>query len=186
MTRNHRSRIHPPRAHAVRARSGLIASMLGVALGAAGLALTAPSGAATRTATFNVTAQIVSDCSIVSAPNLDFGTIGVQNVAYYGTATLAVVCTPGTAYTVALDAGSVSGSTVSVRNLSGPGGNMTYSLYRDSGYTQIWGNTAGTDTAGGTGTGSNQNYTIYGRIFAMQTTKAPGTYTSTVTATITY
>ena len=36
------------------------------------------------------------------------------------------------------------------------------------------------------GPGSNQSYTVYGRIFAMQTTKAPGTYTSTITATITY
>ncbi|BDU16234.1 Csu type fimbrial protein [Lysobacter auxotrophicus] len=185
MKREDRLGLHaPPRT--ARVRASLIAMRLAMALAGACLALGKPTHAATRTANFNVTAQLVSDCSIVSAPNLDFGTVGVQNVAYYGTATLVVLCTPGTAYTVALDAGSVAGSTVNVRNLSGPGGNMTYSLYRDSGYTQIWGTTAGTDTTGGTGTGSNQSYTVYGRIFAMQTTKAPGTYTSTITATITY
>lgn len=161
-------------------------SLCALALATASMLDLAPSYAATRTATFNVTAQVVSDCTIVSAPNLDFGTIGVQNVAYSGSSTLTVACTPGTAYTVGLDAGSVSASTVATRYLSGPGGNMSFSLYRDAAYTQVWGNTPGTDTAGGTGTGSNQNYTIYGRIGAMQPTKSPGTYTSTVTATITY
>ena len=167
-------------------RPGLIAITLGIGLGVASLAFIATSHAATRTTTFEVTAQIVSDCSIVNAPNLDFGIIGVQNIAYSSTATLSVVCTPGTSYSVSLDAGSVAGSTVTTRYLAGPDGNISYSLYRDSGYTQVWGNTVGTNTAGGTGTGSNQNYTIYGRITAMQTTKAPGSYSSTVTATITY
>ena len=141
---------------------------------------------ATRTATFTVNANLVSDCTIVSAPTLDFGTIGVQNVAYAANSTLTVECTPGTAYTVGLDAGSVSGSSVATRYLDGPGGKMSFSLYRDASFTQVWGVTPGTDTAGGTGTGSNQSYTIYGRIFGMQTTRAPGTYTSTITATITY
>ncbi|HEY1141234.1 MAG TPA: spore coat U domain-containing protein [Lysobacter sp.] len=142
--------------------------------------------AATRTATFTVNASIVSDCTIVSAPNLDFGTIGVQNVAYYGTSTFVIACTPGTVYSIALDAGSVSGSTITTRTLSGPGNNMSFNLYRDAGYTQVWGVTSGTDTAGGTGNGTNQSYTIYGRIYAMQTTKAPGTYSTTITATVTY
>lgn len=161
-------------------------SLCALALATASMLDLAPSYAATRTATFNVTAQVVSDCTIVSAPNLDFGTIGVLNIAYYANSTLVVACTPGTAYTVGLDAGSVSGSTVGTRYLNGPGGNLNFVLTRDSGYAQIWGNTPGTDTAGGTGTGSNQNYTIYGRINAMQATRAPGSYTTTVTATITY
>lgn len=152
-----------------------------LALAASGAALPA-----TRTATFTVNANLVSDCTIVSAPNLDFGTIGVQNVAYTGNSTLTVECTPGTAYTVGLDAGSVSGSSVATRYLDGPGGKMSFSLYRDAAFTQVWGVTPGSDTNGGTGTGSTQNYTIYGRIFGMQTTRAPGTYTSTVTVTITY
>lgn len=168
------------------AKPGLIAITLGISLGVAWLAFIAASRAATRTANFNVTAQMVSDCSIANAPNLDFGIIGVLNIAYSSTATLTVVCTPGTSYSVSLDAGSVAGSTVTTRYLTGPGGTIAYSLYRDSAYTQVWGNTVGTDTAGGTGTGSNQNYTIYGRIAAMQTTRAPGSYSSTVTATITY
>ncbi|MDR0182335.1 Csu type fimbrial protein [Lysobacter arvi] len=174
-------------AEAGSARPRAIACAIAAFVFAAWWATTASrSEAATRSATFNVTAQVVSDCSIVSAPNLNFGTIGVQNVAYYGTSTLVVSCTPGTAYTVGLDAGSVSGSTVNTRYLTGPGGTMSFSLYRDAGYAQVWGNTPGTDTAGGTGTGSNQSYTIYGRIYAMQTTRAPGSYTSTITATITY
>ncbi len=147
---------------------------------------TAAAHAATRSATFNVQAAVVSDCSIVSAPKLDFGTIGVQNVAYTGTSTLVVACTSGTVYSVGLDAGSVAGSTVATRLLNGPGGNMWFSLYRGAGYTQVWGNTPGTDTAGQTGTGSNQSFTLYGRIAAMQPTRSPGSYTTTVTATVTY
>jgi spore coat protein U-like protein len=37
----------------------------------------------------------------------------------------------------------------------------------------------------GTGIGSSQNYTVYGRVQA-QTTPAPGTYTDTITVTVTY
>lgn len=145
-----------------------------------------PLHAATRTATFNVTANIVSDCTIISIPNVDFGNIGVLNVQYFATSTVTIACTPGTAYTVGLDAGNVAGSTIITRLLSGPGGTITFSLFRDPGWTQWWGTTPGSDTVGGTGTGNNQSYTVYGRINWGQTTRSPGTYTTTITATVTY
>jgi spore coat protein U-like protein len=49
----------------------------------------------------------------------------------------------------------------------------------------VWGNTVGTDTVAATGSGAAQSYTVYGRITA-QTTPAPGTYTDTITVTVTY
>ena len=49
----------------------------------------------------------------------------------------------------------------------------------------MWGNTVSTDTVAGTGNGSGQSYTVYGRIPA-QTTPAPGNYADTITVTVTY
>ena len=49
---------------------------------------------------------------------------------------------------------------------------LAYSLFRDAGRTQNWGQTIGTDTTTGTGTGANQTLTIYGRVPA-QTVPPP-------------
>jgi spore coat protein U-like protein len=62
---------------------------------------------------------------------------------------------------------------------------VSYSLYSNAARTTNWGNTVGTDTVAGTGTGSNQSYTVYGSVPA-QTTPAPATYTDTITVTVTY
>ncbi|MDR0182334.1 Csu type fimbrial protein [Lysobacter arvi] len=142
-------------------------------------------GAATKSATFQVLATMVSDCTVISAPNIDFGTIGVLSANVDMTSTLTVACTPGTAYTVSLDAGTGTGSTITDRRMVSGSNSLKYQLFRDSGRTQNWGNTPGTDTQGGTGNGSNNAYTIYARIPA-QTSPAVGSYASTVTATITY
>ena len=97
------------------------------------------------------------------------------------TGNIAVLCTNGTSYTIGLDAGAVTG-----RKLSGSlGGNLNYALYRDSGRTNNWGSTIGTDTQAGTGNGLLQNLTVYGRIASAQTPLA-GVYTDTVTVTLTY
>jgi len=151
------------------------------------LALAPPaSNAATKTATFQVLATIVSDCTIISAPNIDFGTVGVTTANTDTTSTLTVACTPGTTYSLSLDAGTGAGSTITDRRMaSGGGGSLKYQLFRDTGRTQNWGNTVPTDTQGGTGTGSNNAYTIYARI-PPQTAPAVGSYASTVTVTVTY
>jgi spore coat protein U-like protein len=61
---------------------------------------------------------------------------------------------------------------------------VNYNLYTASNYTTIWGN-AGGALVNSTGNGADQLFTIYGRVPA-QTTPAPGTYTDTVTVTVTY
>ena len=62
---------------------------------------------------------------------------------------------------------------------------VSYSMYSNAGRTTNWGNTVGTDTVAATGNGAAQSYTVYGRV-PPQTTPAPGTYTDTITATVTY
>jgi spore coat protein U-like protein len=70
--------------------------------------------------------------------------------------------------------------------MTGPGAaTIGYSLFTDTSRSSIWGNTVGSNTVSSNGTGAAQAYTVYGRVSA-QTTPAPGTYTDTVTVTLTY
>ncbi|WP_227243438.1 Csu type fimbrial protein [Paraburkholderia caribensis] len=164
----------------------LIVSCLAVALAAAPV-VPFNAHAATRQTTFTVTLTLQTDCQI-AATNLNFGTSGVIAANIDQTSTLTVTCSNGAPYTVGLDAGSVTGSTVANRLLGGTGTpvpTVAYQLYRDSARSLTWGQTAGTDTAAGTGTGAAQTLTVYGRV-APQNTPAAGTYTSTVTATVTF
>lgn len=155
---------------------------LAIALTFAGPATTF---AATKTATFTVTATVISDCTIVSASNINFGNVGVMASNTDATGTLNVSCTTGTPYNLELDAGSATGSTLANRLMANGSNTLKYQLYRDSAYTNVWGITIGTDTSAGTGTGSSSPFTVYARM-PPQSTPVVGTYTSTVTATIAF
>jgi spore coat protein U-like protein len=141
----------------------------------------------TATATFTVSLTLQANCT-TSANPLNFGTNGVLNSAINQQTTVAVTCTNTTPYNVGLDAGSVSGSTVGSRLLAGTASGNTsttvaFQLYQDAGHTTSWGNTQGTNTVGGTGTGSLQSISVYGQI-PVQSTPRPDTYQTTVTATV--
>lgn len=153
--------------------------------GAGSLGLAGGAAAATTTSTFTVQVAITASCTINSAATLNFGTQGVLIANVDQTSTLQVQCTNTTPYNIGLNAGTGSGATVAVRKLTSGSNTVNYSLYSDSGRATVWGNTVGTDTVAGTGNGAAQSYTVYGRITA-QTTPAPGTYTDTITVTVTY
>lgn len=145
------------------------------------------AAAATRTTTFTVSLTLQNDCQISASP-LNFGNSGVIAANIDQTTAIAVTCTNGAAYNVGLDSGSVGGSTISNRLLAATGTptpTVSYQLYRDSARTLIWGQTVGTDTVSGTGNGAVQAVTVYGRI-PPQSTPAAGTYSSVVTATVTF
>jgi len=151
-------------------------------------ALLIPSIAAAQTpsAQFTVQITIAGSCQVNSASNMDFGSHGVLNTNSDTTSTLTVQCTNTTPFNIGLSAGSGATATVTNRQMTGPGGaTITYSLYRTAARDTVWGNTTGTNTVSGTGTGAAQQITVYGRV-APQNTPAPNTYTDTVTATITY
>ena len=139
--------------------------------------------AATTTGTFSVTATVQAMCQISTNP-LAFGTYtGTQIDA---TSTLSVTCTNTTPYNVGLNAGTATGATVTTRRMTGPGANLlNYALYSNAGRTTNWGNTVGTDTVAGTGNGTAQSLTVYGRLPAAQF-NTPGAYSDTITATVTY
>ncbi len=140
--------------------------------------------ALTATGSFNVTVTIASTCVVTSATDMAFGTQGVLAANVDQTSAINVTCTNTTPYNIGLDKG-VNGGSVTTRQIKSAGPALiNYSLFRDAGRTMNWGQTIGTDTAAGTGTGSAQSVTVYGRI--PQTTPLPGTYNDTIVVTLTY
>lgn len=138
------------------------------------------------TATFTVTATIVANCTI-SAGALAFGNYDPTVTRTNTTANLTVTCTNTTTYDVGLNGGTGSEYTGKyTRYMTGPGGvEIPYHFFSNSGLTTEWGNTVGTDTVAGTGTGSAQTLIVYGSIYSGHYV-TPGSYTDTVTATVTY
>jgi spore coat protein U-like protein len=139
----------------------------------------------TTTSTFQVSVTLSATCTINSASALTFPPSGVLATNVDQTSTIQVTCTTTTPYTIGLDAGTGTGATTAVRKLTGGGSTVNYTLYSDSSRTVVWGNTPPTDTVAGTGNGTGQNFTVFGRI-PPQTTPAPGTYTDTITVTVSY
>jgi spore coat protein U-like protein len=153
----------------------------------AGLALVGGSANATTsiTSTFGVQLVVTAQCVINSTALLDFGSNGVINANIDTTSPLKVQCTNSTPYTVALDKGTSSGGTITQRKLINSGATINYNLYTDSPGGTLWGDGTTGSLLNATGNGAEQTITIYGRI-PPQTTAAPGTYTDTVTVTVTY
>ena len=129
--------------------------------------------------------QVAAACTINSAPALSFANQGILAANVDQSSTIQVTCTSTTPYNIGLDAGTGSDATVATRKMTSGGASVSYSLYRDSAHTTVWGTTVGTDAVADIGNGSGQRYTVYGRV-PSQTTPAPGTYTDTVTVTVTY
>jgi spore coat protein U-like protein len=135
--------------------------------------------------TFTVSATYSPTCAL-SAANLNFPSAGQLSGPVDATSALFVICSYGTPYVASLGLGNGVGVTSpTARRMTGAGGAITYGLYRDLARSQPWGDSAGTNTASGTGAGGTQTLTVYGRVPA-QTTPPPGLYSDTIVTTITY
>lgn len=160
------------------AAAGCVLALVASAVGLAG----------TATGTFTVQAVINSACN-VSASTLNFGAYNPASAtALTGTSTVSVYCTNGSAYTTALNVGSGGGTFATRTLLNGSSDTLNFNLYRDAGYSQIWGDgSASTYTVAGTGAGllTANTITVYGQIPVSQD-KPVGTYTSTITVTVSY
>lgn len=155
----------------------------GFGLAAAICGLSASSALATTvSSTFGVSANVPNNCTI-AATSLNFGAYNAADLP--ATNSVSVICTNTTPYNVALNQGTGTGATTTTRILTGttPSNTLQYHIYQNSGHTTNWGNTIGTDTQTGTGTGSVQDYTGYGLIPAGQTI-LPDTYSDTITASV--
>ena len=152
------------------------------------LALAAFSSAAyaqTASTTFDVTITITSSCSIdtPAATDVAFGAQPSTATDIDAAGLLNVNCTPGTPYSIALNEG-LNGVDVASRAMTDGTTLVPYQLYQDPGRTTVWGETTGTNTLAGTGTGAVQPIPVYGRVPNANFPAA--SYADTVTATITY
>jgi spore coat protein U-like protein len=148
--------------------------------------LAAPCRAGSASDQFNVTATVLDNCA-VSAGDLAFGDYSASSgTATTASSTLQVTCTADLAYTIALDGGTTAGAVAARAMSDGASHTLSYGLYTGSSYSTVWGDgTGGTATVAGTGSGSAQPVTVYGRIPAAQFVPA-GSYSDLVTVTVNY
>ena len=139
----------------------------------------------TTQTTFRVSATVNAVCE-VTATDLQFGVYSAQGGSpLAGTTLLRATCTPNTTYYVGLDQGQSPGATINQRKMVSGASALNYQLYSDANHSVIWGNTTGTDTVTGVGTGLTQDHTVFGSVPASQVIPA-GDYGDTITVRIYY
>lgn len=143
-----------------------------------------PSGASTSNFSFSANANVQTACKINTATDLSFGSApGLLASNVDQTSSITLTCVANTAWQVGLDNGQHANGTI--RRMILGANFVTYELYRDINRTLRWGNTINTDTQVGSGTGSAQTLTVYGRVPPQ--TAVPGVgYADKVTVTITF
>lgn len=131
---------------------------------------------------FTVSAEVAASCTVEATP-MDFGVSnGNIDAPLDATASVSVSCTNGATYSIGLDRGlSPQGPD---RGMASGASVLRYGLFHDAGVSEPWGTAAGT-TALGSGIGTTQHLTVYGRIFEGQDARA-GFYTDRVVIVVTY
>lgn len=116
---------------------------------------------------------------------MNFGNVPNLTAAHTANAVITIRCTNGTPYTVGMGPGLNSAS-VTTRKMKYALGAQTinYSIFRNAGLTQNWGNTTG-NVVVGTGNGANRNITARGQI-PVQAVPHTGGYSDTVQVVLTY
>lgn len=161
-----------------------------LAVGAAAALISTHAYSASVTDTLTVQATVVAACTVTGG-TLDFGDvdpIAGDILAVSNTTNISVTCSALTPYNVRLSAGTNGNGSVTGRQMLISGGGsdkLAYSLWRDALGTLNWGETDGDDTVSGLGTGLAIPHAVYGTVPAAQTSP-PGSYTDTVTITVSY
>jgi spore coat protein U-like protein len=154
----------------------------------AAILVPAVAGATTTTnGNLPVSATISTVCTL-STSAVAFGTVStISGSSVDAAGGIDVTCTNGASWTAAADVGSGSGATFATRKMTSGSDLLDYTLYTDSGHSNVWGDgSSGNATFSGTGSGSSQSLTVYGRIAAGQTAAPAGSYSDTVAVTVTY
>jgi spore coat protein U-like protein len=156
-------------------------------LGAAGAELTQ---AASTTTTFAVTSTVQATCS-ATATTLAFGAYTPGAGTVTNNSTISVKCTKNTPYTVALNGGSTAGGTVAQRLMASGANHLQYNLYTAASLATVFGDGSGssqTETGTGAGVATANTLTVYGQLPDNATNQAavPGSYSDTITVTVSY
>jgi len=166
-----------------------------IAVGCTVLGMAGSTAFAANTATMDVQTDVPGACTISSNTALaDFGTYAYDGPAstnsHGATGTLLLNCSATTDYFVSVNSGThASGAQTRLQNTTNAAEFLSYDIFSDVAYASAFPTTAGTlgtGATGGTGDGTNHTLQVYYKLPRNQTTPAPGTYTDTVTFTITY
>ena len=172
-------------------RSTIVSCLL-----AAACVLAPGAGRGQDTETFQVRITITESCAFstsTSATDVDFGTVPRSTEPADATGSLVVDCTPGTPFEIGLNnglnpaTGATARATANNRRMTDGNGNyIPYGLWYDAAHTNPWGAPENGQAYAGTGTGEGQNIPVYGEVPAGATNVPRGTYSDTVTATLTF
>jgi spore coat protein U-like protein len=154
-----------------------------------------PIEAQAGTATGNLTVQmtITGSCTI-GAATLNFGSdagAALLTAGVNASTTVSVTCTNGSPYSIGMDNGQ---NYLGTRRMVSSGAYIGYGLFLDSADTEAWSTTTSASSCTGgantcalsVGNGSAQSINIYGAVPTVATAPAAGSYSDTVTMTITY
>jgi spore coat protein U-like protein len=100
------------------------------------------SGSGTSVASTFIAQVILTASCTITPTGVNFGSLSSLATTQNTSSSISVTCTSGAAYTIAMDAGTSTGNTISARKmaLGGVGaGVVSYQLYRDSGPANVWG-----------------------------------------------
>ena len=142
----------------------------------------------TVTDTFRVTITIQGTCLVISASDIDFGTQLSGPGTYTQNGLIQVQCTKDLPFLLGLDGGTTTGDVSARAMTNGAGVEIPYSLHQTSPTGPNWGNDPATGYSGtglGVGPAYNIDLTVYAEA-VVAGSEPVGTYSDTVTATVTY
>ena len=145
---------------------------------------------ATTTTTFAVTESVQATCS-ATATTLAFSAYTPGAGAISNNSTISVKCTKNTPYTISLNGGVTTGGTIAQRLMGSGANTLQYNLFTTAAFNQIFGDGSGTSkTVAGAGAGvaTANTVTVFGQLpdSAANQAAVPGSYTDTITVTVTY
>ena len=145
--------------------------------------------AATATTSFGVSATVLNACTVAANP-LDFGNYTPGTGGRLINTAVNVSCTRGTSFTVALNAGTTVGGTITQRLMTNGTDTLQYNLYTGVGLGSIFGDgtTGSTVTSSGTGLATPVAVPVYGQLpdNAANQNVSTGVYNDTINVTVTY
>ena len=178
----------------------------------AAAALLAGSSAWAETATgnFKTTIEITKACMVnthtgssheaAAGADIDFGrhpashsqpVTANSKVSQGSAGALTVECSQGTSFTIGLKPASSSKNDGTGEMIhTGGTHRIAYSLYKDAGHNEPWGNEGNLVSKSGQGfnraASSENTFTVFGKVEATQLDKPAGRYNDTVQVTVTY
>lgn len=160
---------------------------IALAIAAVGAASAAPALAGTATNNMPVSVNVLNSCTVSATPMAFGSPTSIGGVDIDTTSTVSMTCTNGANYDVALDAGlNASGTQRRMSNGATTPAYVNYGIFKDAARTTTWGSAVGATQSGNAGTSGLVSLTAYGRIPSTAASVGAGSYTDTVTVTVTF